>query len=140
LAWISGGKDEIGGFLSKNRNRSDIDDVKKHFNRVIDWVSSVFVDIENEMRHIDWGRLFDLYAKKKYDPKKMAEGVRRLYGDPYVKNRRNIFEYLLSGETDSSLLDIRIFDEATKRVTYEKQVVDSNRTGLSNCPLCAVGN
>lgn len=38
-----------------------------------------------------------------------------------MKNRKGIFEFVLGGSTDTKLLDVRVFDEATKRVVYAKQ-------------------
>ncbi len=54
-----------------------------------------------------------------------------------VKNRRGIYEYVLGGEKRKQLLDIRIFDDATKRKVYNNQTVKAKEFGLSNCPICA---
>lgn len=140
LEWISGSKEGIAGYLSKNRTKNDISEVKANFTKVIDWVSKVFIDVENEMKSIEWGRLYSKYHSTKYDPNKVAKQVRELYGDPYVKNRRNIFEYILGGCRDNKLLDIRVFDEVDKRVVYEKQTSIAKKKNISNCPLCATGN
>ena len=64
----------------------------------------------------------------------------RLYSDPYVKNRRGVFEYILGGLHDSKLLDVRVFDEPTKRSVYAKQTAAAETGGTSNCPLCAIGH
>jgi 5-methylcytosine-specific restriction endonuclease McrA len=140
LEWIAGSKENIGAYLSKNRASADISEVKKYFNGVIDWASYVFIDVENEMKGLEWGRLYRTYHTSNYDPKKVAIQVRDLYSDPYVKNRRNIFEYILGGCTDDKLLDIRVFDEVDKRVVYEKQTSIAKKKNISNCSLCATGN
>ena len=70
----------------------------------------------------------------------MKQRVAELYADPYVKNRRGVFEFLLGGETDTKLLDIRIFDEATKRAVYARQTEQAKAAGKSNCPFCAIGH
>jgi len=82
---------------------------------VIDWVSGVFIDVENEMRGLEWGRLYETYHKNPYDPQKISNEVHKLYSDPYVKNRKGIFEYILGGSVDTKLLEVRVFDEATKK-------------------------
>ncbi|MEK7093742.1 MAG: HNH endonuclease signature motif containing protein, partial [Patescibacteria group bacterium] len=46
----------------------------------------------------------------------------------------------LGGSVDTKLLDVRIFDEAIKRSTYELQTTKAKKKGESNCPLCAVGH
>ena len=66
--------------------------------------------------------------------------VKKLYGDPYVKNRKGIFEYILGGKTDTKLLDVRVFDEATKKSVYTIQTNKAAIDGLSNCPLCSLGH
>ena len=38
------------------------------------------------------------------------------------------------------LLDVRLFDEVTKKTAYKKQTADAEAKGCSNCPLCALGN
>ena len=138
LDWIS--KGNIGNYMSKHRKDKNIDDLKKYFNTVIDWVSSVFTDIESEMRGLEWGRLYEEYHKKSYNPAKVSAEVRKLYGDPYIKNRRGIFEYILGGSTDTKLLDVRVFDEATKRSVYAKQTKVAEAKEKSNCSLCAIGH
>jgi hypothetical protein len=137
LEWVS--KDNIGDYMSKHRRDDNINELETYFNTVIEWVSSVFSDVESEMCGLEWGRMYELYHKKPYNPSVVSEKVKALYGDPYVKNRRGIFEYILGGETDSKLLDVRVFDEATKKAVYTKQTTVATSKGISNCPLCAIG-
>lgn len=138
LEWVS--KDNIGDYMSKNRNQSNINEVKTYFTSVIDWVSSVFKDVENEMCGLEWGRLYETYHHQSYNPNSVSEKVKQLYADPYVKNRKGVFEYILGGLTDTKLLDVRVFDEATKKATYSKQTQEAEKKEISNCPLCAIGN
>lgn len=136
--WVSHG--QISGYMSSHRNKHDISDLKTNFRTVIDWVSSVFTDVESEMRGLEWGQLYETYHKQSYDPRKVHEAVQRLYGDPFVKDRRGIFKYILGGETDTKFLNVRVFDEATKRAVYATQTKVAKAEGKSNCPLCAIGH
>ena len=138
LDWVS--KGNIGDYMSKHRFDTNINELKTYFNSVIDWVSTVFTDVESEMRGLEWGRLYETYKKKPYSPQQVSEQVKTLYADPYVKNRKGIFEYILGGSTDTKLLEVRVFDEATKKSVYAKQKTEAEKKGISNCPLCAVGN
>lgn len=138
LDWVS--KGNIGDYMSKHRKDKNIDELKKYFNTVIDWASSVFTDVESEMRGLEWGRLYEEYHKKSYTPAKISAEVHKLYGDPYIKNRKGIFEYILGGEKDTKLLDVRVFDEAIKRSVYAKQTKEAEAKEKSNCSLCAVGH
>ncbi len=138
LDWVS--KGNIGDYMSKHRKDKNIDELKRYFNAVIDWVSSVFTDVEKEMRGLEWGRLYEEYHKKSYNPTKVSAEVRKLYGDPYIKNHKGIFEYVLGGSTDTKLLEVRVFDEATKKATYATQTAAAEKKHISNCPLCAIGH
>jgi len=138
LEWVSRGK--IGDYMSLHRYDTTITELKTYFNSVIDWVSSVFVDVENEMRGLEWGRLYEEHHDKPYDRARVSEDVQKLYSDPYVRNRKGIFEYILGGSIDTSLLDVRIFDEATKNRVYATQTAAAEAKGESNCPLCAIGH
>jgi hypothetical protein len=138
LDWVS--KGEIGDYMSKHRKENNIDELKTYFNSVIDWISTVFTAVESEMCGLEWGRLYELYHSKPYSPQVVSGKVKELYSDPYVKSRRGIFEFILGGSTDYKLLDVRVFDEATKKSVYSKQKTEVEKKGISNCPLCAVGN
>ena len=136
--WVSKGK--VDDYMSKHRYDKNINELKNYFNSVIDWVSKTFIDIESEMRGLEWGRLYEEYHKKKYDSEKISGVVHRLYADPYVKNRKGVFEYILDGEKDTKLLDVRVFDEVTKRVVYMKQTDEAKKKGKANCSYCAIGH
>ena len=42
--------------------------------------------------------------------------------------------------TDSKLLEVCIFEERDKKTVYARQTKDAQEKGISNCPLCALGN
>jgi len=138
LEWVSKGK--IDDYMSLHRYDKNINELKTYFNTVIDWVSGVFSDVEKEMRGLEWGRLYEEYHKKAYDPKKVSAEVQKLVGDPYIKNRKGIFEYILGGSVDTKLLQVRVFDEATKKSVYAIQTTNALSKDESNCPLCAIGH
>ena len=138
LMWVS--KGNIGDYMSRHRFDNNISELKMYFNSVIDWVSSVFTDVEREMRGLAWGRLYEEYHKKAYNPEKVSAEVQKLYGDPYVKNRKGIYEYILGSSTDTKLLNVRVFDDVIKKSVYGSQTKKAEAKGESNCPLCAIGH
>lgn len=138
LEWVS--KGHIKEYMSQHRRDTNINELKTYFNCVIDWIGSVFTDTESEMRGLEWGRLYEAYHTTAYNPAEVQQLAGKLYGDPYVKNRRGVFEYILGGCKDVKLLDIRIFDEATKRKVYQQQTAEAALHDTSNCPLCAIGH
>lgn len=138
LDWVS--KGNIDKYMALHRFDNDINELKTYFNTVIDWVSTVFLKVETEMRGLQWGRLYETYKSQPYNPKKVWEQVEKLYSDSYVRNRKGVFEFILGGSTDYKLLDVRVFDEATKKSVYAKQTADAEEKGISNCPLCTIGH
>lgn len=138
LDWVS--RDNIREYMSKHRKDENINELKTYFNSVIDWVSSVFTDVESEMCGLEWGRLYEEYHKKSYSPAKVSAEVQKLYGDPYVKSRKGIFEYILGGSVDTKLLDVRVFDDATKKPVYAMQTKTAKANGKSNCSYCTIGH
>lgn len=138
LEWVS--KSDTGTYMSSHRHSDDITELKNYFNTVLDWVSTVFIDVEREMQGREWGRLFETYRSLSYDPAKISAQLKELYGNPYVKNRKGTFEYILGGSTDSKLLDVRVFDKATAQSVYALQTAKAEAKAVSNCPLCAVGH
>ena len=138
LEWVS--KGNIGEYMSKHRYDTNISELKTYFNTVIDWISSVFDDVLGEMRGLEWGQLYEKHHNTPYNPDKVSKEVQELYSDPYVTNRKGIFEYILGGSVETKLLNVRVFDEATKKIVYENQTAEAEANGESNCPLCAVGH
>lgn len=137
LDWVSGGK--IDEYMSKHRYDDNINELKIYFNSVIDWISSVFCDVDDSMRGLDWGSLYERYHKNSYDPQEISQKVRAMLEDYYVKDKKGIYEYILGGCVEGRLLNVRVFDEVTKKSVYTKQTNTAQAKNKSNCPLCAIG-
>lgn len=138
LEWVSDGN--IDDYMAQHRYDADIDDLKNHFDTVVDWVDSVFEYTGSEMCGREWGRLYREYHKNAYSKDKVAERVNALLDDSQVRDKKGIFEYVLGGEVDSRLLNIRVFDKKTIKAVYRKQTAEAEAQGVSNCPLCAIGH
>lgn len=137
LNWVSG--DNIQDYMSKHRNDSDISELKNHFDSVMDWINNLFDYTGKEVCGLEWGHYYDRFHEKAYDKKSVNQRVEDLMSDPYVHSKRGIFEFILGGEKEHQLLDIRVFDEATKRSVYEMQTKIAKKENMSNCPLCKLG-
>ena len=138
LRWVGDG--DVDGYMKDHRFDDGIAELKAHFDTVIDWAGTVFKGVEDEMCGLDWGRLWKTYHGTAYDPDKIWDRVRALYADEFVKNRKGIFEFVLGGERDTRLLDVRVFDPKETKAVYAKQTAAAEKKGVSNCPLCAVGH
>lgn len=135
LQWV--GRGDIDGYMSRHRHDEDIQELQAYFNSVIDWVSATFKDVHPEMRGRDWGRLYEAYHTKAFNPDAVAQRVEELRADFCVTDKKGIYEYILGGETDASLLNVRVFDKPTIHTLYTRQTVAARAAGHSNCPYCA---
>jgi len=141
LSWVAASKkQDTDRYMADHRFDKNIKELKTYFNTVIDWVSGIFQSKPPEMCGLEWGRLYETYHKQSYNPSQVEAAVQKLYSDPYIKNRKGIFEYILGGQADTKLLEVRVFDEATKKTVYARQTADAEKKGVSNCPLCAIGH
>lgn len=137
LDWVSNG--DIEGYMAAHRY-SDITELKNYFETVIGWVDSIFDYTGPKICGLEWGRLYRTYHKNYYDKKKVTQRVSELMADPQINDYGGIFEYILGGEQNTSLLNIRVFDDKTKHIVYNKQTDEAKAKGISNCPLCAMGH
>ena len=138
LDWVS--KGNISDYMKQHRRDNNITELKTYFNAVLGWVNSVFPTPYDKMKGLEWGRLYETYHKQPYDPLKVDERVAELLDDPQVENKSGVFEYVLGGEQDTKLLNVRVFDEKIKRQVYKLQTDDAELKGISNCPYCAIGH
>ncbi|HBJ76984.1 MAG TPA: HNH endonuclease [Porphyromonadaceae bacterium] len=138
LEWVS--KGDVAGYMSAHRRNDNIRELEAYFVSVIDWITGIFTNNYSQTKGLDWGRLYETYHSQPYNPKKVAERVDMLMSDPYIKDKKNIFEYVLGGEQEKKLLNIRVFDDATKESVYRKQTREAKEKGISNCPYCVIKN
>ena len=138
LKWVSGG--EVQDYMGRHRFDKDCRELKAYFTSVIDWIDGVFKGVKDEMCGLEWGRLYETYRKTAYNPERVWRRVEELYGDEFVTDRRGIFEYVLGGEKEARLLNVRVFSDKEKKQVYARQTADAEKRGVSNCPLCAVGH
>lgn len=138
LDWVSKGNAE--DYMAAHRHDSTISELVDYFNTVIDWASTTFLGVEGAMQGLKWGYLYETYHARSYNPEEIWERVQTLMEDEQVKAKAGIFEYILGGEQDTRLLNIRVFDDTVKKRVWKKQTIDAKAKGHSNCPLCTVGN
>lgn len=130
LKWISDSKNiEIEDYMSQHQNDQDADELWQYFVRVINWVETLYLDTnknasyKNKMNNIQWGILYNKYHDNNYNSNNLREEAEKLYDDPYVSDKKGVFEYVLSSHhpEDLRMLNIRVFDERTKQIVYNNQ-------------------
>lgn len=142
LSWVAASQNKtVDGYMAEHRTDADVDGVKTYFETVIDWVASVFIGVpDKEMCGVEWDRLYREHYRTAYDAGHVRDRLDELRDDPAVHNSKGIYEYILGGEQDKRLLDVRIFTPQIKKTVYKRQTDAAKSAGVSNCPLCAHGD
>lgn len=142
LKWVSHSyreKDEdlaVRKYMQDHSHDTNIQELQEFFDAVIDWIDQHFDVVHDEMNQVNWGRLYDNYKDK---PKPNQDRIEELFNDPFIPTgaKRNIYEFVLGGEEEKQLLNIRLFNDAIKKVAYNRQTEKAREQGISNCPDCA---
>ena len=138
LDWVSDGN--IDEYMAAHRHDDNINELVNHFDTVINWIDTLFEYTGSEVCGLEWGRLYKEYHQNAYSTDAITKRVSELLADTQISNKKGVFEYILGGEKEKSLLNIRVFDERTKKIVYEKQRKEAEKKGVSNCPLCALSD
>ncbi|OBF98577.1 HNH endonuclease [Mycobacterium sp. 852002-51152_SCH6134967] len=136
IEWINGGK--VDEYMRDHQHDTNANELWLYFKGVIDWVETTFPKKRAQMKTVKWGPLYNQYKNASLDPAKLEARIAALMADVDVKNKRGIYEFLLGGEADTKLLEVRVFDEKTKLAAYGQQTSAAEEAGTSNCPLCAI--
>jgi hypothetical protein len=144
LEWVSSAQtpaQSIDGYMATHRGDTGITELKTYFTSVIDWIDGVFPGVPDKaMRGLEWGRLYREHHTKPYSPTLMKAAVEDLLGDPQVHDKKGVWEFLLGGKTQTKLLNVRVFDESTKKAAYAQQTREAKAKEVSNCSYCAIGH
>jgi hypothetical protein len=137
IEWIN--DSDVDGYMRDHQQDTYANELWLYFKGVIDWVETTFPKKRSQMKSVKWGALHKAHKDDKLDPTALETRVAELMADPDVKNKRGIYEYLLGGEVETKLLEVRVFDEKTKLAAYGQQTKKAEAAGVSNCPMCAAG-
>ena len=139
LDWVSNGHGE--DYMQEHKDDDNCTAMKLFFDEVIEWIESKFDgEPTPEMCGQPWGRLYHDYGKKPLNHTELSAKVRELYEDSYVTAKRGIYEYVLDDCQRPQLLNVRVFDDATKKTVYARQTASAQAAGTGNCPHCVLEN
>lgn len=122
LAWIVNKRDDrkICEYMARaSLEQKNADELWAYFCAVIEWVEMKFSEYRKEMKGLEWGLLYNRFKDKKLDSKELESEISKLMQDSEVQKKSGIYEYVLSG--DERCLNLRAFDDNTKRIIYEAQ-------------------
>lgn len=137
IEWINGGK--VDEYMRDHQHDSNPNELWMYFKSVTDWVETTFPKKYAQMKSVKWGPLYNRYKNASLDPTKLEERIAALMADTDVKNKRGIYEFLLGGETETKLLEVRVFEDKIKLAVYGQQTKEAEAAGVSNCPMCVAG-
>ena len=117
-------KQDIEECMMKHQHDPKAQDLWDYFQRVIEWVESLFPTYRKEMKGLPWGIYYNRYHKNSYSPIALEQEIATLMADEDVTKKSGIYKYVLEkaiGTIDPSGLSIRAFDDSQKRTIYEQQ-------------------
>lgn len=137
IEWINDGK--VSEYMRDHQHDTNANELWLYFKGVIDWVETTFPKTRSQMKSVKWGPVHANYKGASLDPAKLETRVAALMADTDIKRKVGIYGFLLGGEVDTRLLEVRVFDERTKLSAYGKQTAAAEAAGTSNCTICAAG-
>ena len=130
IRWIvrSDKSEIVEKYMGLHQGEDEATELWLHFQKVVNWVTTLFPAYRREMKGLDWGRLYTKYGARKYNPTVLEKSVAELMADRDVQSKKGIYEFLLSDRTLPEKLNLRVFDPDDMRTAYE------NQQGV--CPVC----
>lgn len=117
IKWIS--HEKIEEYMGIHQHDENASELWSYFTNVINWIENVFKKYRKEMSGLPWGKFYNIYKDNEFDSEVIESKVSELYADIEVKNKKGIYQYILTG--DSKYLNLRTFEEYVKRAVYEEQ-------------------
>lgn len=124
ISWISNG--HIEQYMADHQHDANANALWTYFKNVIDWVQMTFICYRREMKGLNWGALYDANKDRVLDVLAIEKEIAELMQDGDIQCKKGIYLYVLDRREQH--LDLRTFDEKTRRKVYEAQ------KGI--CPLC----
>ncbi len=117
IEWINNGN--VSSYMSEHQHDENADALWQYFHNVIDWTKKVFTKYRKEMKSVAWGVLYNEHKDKDLDADDLETRIVELMKDSDVQKKSGIYPYVLDG--DERHLNVRAFDDNTKREVYEIQ-------------------
>jgi len=117
ISWINNGK--VSEYMAEHQHDANADELWKYFQNVINWTQKTFPKYRKEMKSVQWGVLYNKHKDKDLNPDDLEKRISAFMKDSDVQKKSGIYPYVLDG--DERHLNIRAFDDNTKREVYETQ-------------------
>ena len=122
IQWkIGSAKDDaIRQFMAEHQMKPSAENLWNYFVSLDEWISHLF-DHDQSMKSVDWGKLYTEYSRNEYDSIYVKSRQDALLKDDEVTDNKGVYEYILSGETKESLLNLRKFPNRIREKFHKKQ-------------------
>ncbi len=123
LSWISA--DEIKNYMGQHQHDANAKELWNYFKAVIGWVERTFPKKRPIMSEVDWGTVYETHKSDKLNPAQLETEISQLLKlkkpgfEGAIRRPSGVYRYVLDG--DERHLHLRLFDNAQKTVTYERQ-------------------
>lgn len=120
ISWIADKENvEIEDYMADKQHEKDASELWTYFQNVINWVKITFPSYRKEMKGIEWGKYYNEFKDKNFNPNELEEKIKELMLDDDVTKKKGIYEYLI--DEKEKHLSIRSFTKGMRRSTFEKQ-------------------
>ena len=134
LSWIASSEGKtIEQYMAEHQHNDNADDLKEYFERVFEWVTSVFTNNSRARKKLmcglEWGLYYNEYGLSGLEAKAVEfeqQIVYYLASDDIEKKNGGIYKYLLTGK--EKFLSVRDFSPSDRQWAYQKQE--------GHCPYC----
>jgi hypothetical protein len=106
-------------YMANHQHDANASALWRYFQDVISWIKATFPYYRKEMKGIGWGALYNKYKDVVYNTKELEMKLLELIDDEEVQSGKGIYLYILTEEKKH--LNLRQFDDKTKRRVYERQ-------------------
>lgn len=131
LSWIAIDRGmSIEDYMSKHAKDKEATELWEYYRDVIDWVRMTFTHYRKEMKEVnrDWGKLYHDFHENHYDTEALDQEIAQLMQDDDVTSGKGIYLYVLTRQ--ERFLNLRTFDQRTRRAAFERQ--------QGRCPICGL--
>lgn len=122
LTWLAElqGLEGPSAYMAAHHDDKNADELKQYYRAVVDWASTKFPVKRKERAGQDWGRFFNTHrARTDLDAAELEARISELLADDEVKNKRGVYEYVLTGR--ERLLNLRQFSDSDKATMFARQ-------------------
>lgn len=117
LSWIN--DEKIEDYMAKHQHDANADELWNYFQKVIEWVRTIFTKYRHEMKDVNWGKLYNEFKDKQFNTQELENEITKLMQDEDVTKKSGIYPYILTRQ--EKYLSIRGFNDKMKRESYERQ-------------------